>query len=1418
MTVITGAGGGGKGGGGGRAAVEADNTLRSREYANVLEALCEGEIEGIVGLNGPGTLEDRLSAAEKNIFFDGVPLRNSMGVPNFDLSGVSWAFVPGTQDQPMLPVGGTIASTIDVQQEVKNGNTGGGPVIRAIAENYIDSCRVTLSVPRLTEQDTSNGDLNGSKVEFAIDVQTNGAGFVEVLSGAIEGKTTSEYKRSYEVPLHGSGPWDVRVRRITPDSTSASVTNQLYWSTLSKITKEKLSYPNTAMVGLRVDSGLFNHVPSRSYRVKLLKVRIPKGYDPIARTYPELWDGTFDYAWTDNPAWCWYDLASNTRYGLGDYIDAGSIDKWALYDIAKYCDELVPDGRGGMEPRFTCNLALQSREEGIKVLMNMASIFRGITYWHSNTVFCSQDRPGDPVKLFNASNVVDGLFNYSGTAKQARHTVALVTWNDPDNRYQQTVEYVEDHEGILRFGVRELEITAMGCTRRSQANRLGLHALLSEREETDTVTFRTGLDGFGVMPGEIIQTSDPSRSGKRMGGRIISATATTLTLDQSIQLEPGISYSVGVVLPSGAVEQKAVNGVETAITTSTLTLTQPLSVAPQQMAVWVLTAHNLLEPELWRVISITETDGVVEVTALEHAAGKYAAIEQGLKLETRPTSNLKVVPSAVTNLIATNDVAKLNDLQYQSRIFMSWTPPKEGASRYYVTWRRENDNANTFSVVTPTANLDGVPAGTYTLSVVAENSIGVRGPATTITHVVDKSNVEPDVQNLRLAPNFTGQNCPITWDRLDWAISYTVQVYAGATLLREVTTETNQYVYTYTQNVSDGGPRRSLTFKVKAKSWRGESANWATLNAGNAAPAAPVGVSVEAGPGQASIMAHRPSDEDLEGMIVWASAYPSVPMVEGNIVYRGKDNAFVKTGLQPGVTIYFRVAFYDTFGDTGLNASSSVAATPTATGGITKVATLPANPAAVSGEAAVFLDVADTNARGLYGWDGSAWKYTRDGAYLVANSVTADKVNVSQLSALSANLGTMTAGNFTLDASGYVRGGSTGYMTGNGIWMGYHSGAYKMHVGSPTSAGFTWDGSTFTIRGADGAVILATGSGIPWDKITSRPTSLSALDATASSKLSGIQDGATVGANTSNLNIGLGANLLPNTEFVGGLDPVVLGWNPGACDALSLRQEDVWKLIGAQTLQARQNIRVGNQWNVGCDVYISGGYGSAQYGIPVLAGRRYEFSAKLASHHCDSGLWVAFFDASNTYLGAVGSGWVQRNSGGPALTANEYGSGWTHAAVFATAPANAAYACPFWRRSDGDISLVDSYAWLVQPFFGEATAAQTVPSTYSPGTSYAALTANWSSVSGPGKPQDNATDGATIGTNLYGQITSENASTYIANAAIGAAQIGSIALVGTSNFSVKTSASGARMEMDSRVIKVYDDQGRLRVRLGDLSA
>ena len=1080
LKLIRGAGGGGKGGGGGsaRAAVEANNTLRSRQFAKVIDLICEGEVEGLVGA------EISPEHAERSIYFDGVPLRNELGQSNFDVSAFSWAFVPGTQNQPVIPTGGSVASELQVNQEVKAGNTGGGPVVRSIPETYIDSCRVTVSVPRLTTQDTSNGDINGSSVQFAIDVQNNGGGFVQVMAPTISGKTNSEYQRSYEFDLPGTGPWDVRLRRITADATTSVVQNQLYWSTYTKIVKQQMNYPNTALVGLKVDAALFNRIPARAYQMKLLRVRIPVNYNPVTREYVGLWNGAFKVAWTDNPAWCWYDLATNERYGLGEYVDAGNIDKWTLYAIAQYCDKLVPDGYGNSEPRFRCNLYLNTREEALKVLMNFASIFRGIVYWHSNTIFCSQDRPGNPVKLFTPANVIDGVFNYTGSAKQARHTVAMVAWNDPENMYKQTVEYVEDREGILRLGVREAEVTAMGCTSRGQAHRLGKWILLTEREETDTITFKTGLEGCGVMPGEIIQTTDPSRAGERVGGRVLGSSVNKLTLDAPVVLKPGKNYTVAVVLPSGVIEEKGVLwGGSAETSTSTLTLSTPLAQVPQKHAIWIMQTEDLV-PELWRVLSTVEVGpNTVEIVALEHIPGKYAAIENNIKLESRPTSSIKVRPGAVTNLVAVTDVKKLNDLEYTTRIFVSWTPPKEGAARYVVTWRRVGGNSKTEIANDPSIDIDDIPAGTFEISVLAENAIGLRGPVTTISHVVSASAVEPDVTGLKLNPNFLGPDCPIIWDRLNWAVKYTVQVLSGTTVVREEITTTNAYIYSYTQNVADGGPRRNLTFKVKAHSWRGASANWATLEASNPAPATPVGLSVESGPGQVSIFAERPTDFDLEGMVVWMHTSAAVPTTDGYIVYKGKDNAFMKTGLQAGIPAYFKVAFYDTFGTAGLNVSSSVTGIPTATGGIVMVDTLPGSPDDVAGQTAVFLDVADTALRGLYGWDGTSWKFTRDGQYLVANSVTADRLNVAQLSTISANLGTMTAGNITLNSQGFIKGGATSYSAGTGFWMGYDGGRYKWRAGVPGSSGVEWTGEAFNVYGPDGALTISSGV-VDWGKIS----------------------------------------------------------------------------------------------------------------------------------------------------------------------------------------------------------------------------------------------------------------------------------------------------------------------------------------------
>ncbi|MFM1788272.1 MAG: hypothetical protein RLZZ166_739, partial [Pseudomonadota bacterium] len=338
-SLIIGAGGGKGGGGSARVAQEAPDSLRSKAYARVVDLVCEGEIEG-------------LAAGLQSVYLDDTPIQNSDGSYNF--TGVTLEARTGTQQQNYIPGFSSVENEVSVGVECKYDQ----PVVRSITDPDVDAVRIKVSIPTLTLQDTTNGDLNGTLVTYAIDLQSRGAGYVQILQDTVSGKTSSRYQRSYYVPLSGTGPWDVRLRRITADSTQTSLQNKTFLESYTEVIESKLRYPNSALMALRVDASQFTSIPRRSYDLKLLRVRIPSNYFPETRSYAGVWDGSFKVAWTDNPAWCFYDLVTNTRYGLGNYILESQVDKWALYRVAKYCDELVPNGLGGYEPRFTCNLYL----------------------------------------------------------------------------------------------------------------------------------------------------------------------------------------------------------------------------------------------------------------------------------------------------------------------------------------------------------------------------------------------------------------------------------------------------------------------------------------------------------------------------------------------------------------------------------------------------------------------------------------------------------------------------------------------------------------------------------------------------------------------------------------------------------------------------------------------------------------------------------------------------------------------------------------------------------------------------------------------------------------------------------------------------------------------------------------------------
>jgi predicted phage tail protein len=411
----------------------------------------------------------------------------------------------GTQQQSYIPGFSSVENEVSVGVECKYGQ----PVVRSITDPDVDAVRIKASIPTLTLQGTTNGDLNGTSVTYAIDLQSRGAGYAQILQDTVSGKTSSRYQRSYYVPLSGTGPWDVRLRRITADSTQTSLQNKTFLESYTEVIESKLRYPNSALMALRVDASQFTSIPRRSYELEALRVRIPSNYFPETRSYAGVWDGSFKVAWTDNPAWCFYDLVTNTRYGLGNYIPesrrstSGRCTGWPGTVTI-----LVPNGLGGYEPRFTCNLYLQTRSRPTRWCRTWP---RCSGAWPTGRVVPSRSRRmrrRSPVYQFTAANVIDGEFAYQGSSAKARHTVALVSWVDPDDFYRQKVEYVEDLAGIARYGVVQADVVAMGCTSRGQANRVGKWLLYSEQSESEIITFRTGLEGAVVRPGDVIKVAD----------------------------------------------------------------------------------------------------------------------------------------------------------------------------------------------------------------------------------------------------------------------------------------------------------------------------------------------------------------------------------------------------------------------------------------------------------------------------------------------------------------------------------------------------------------------------------------------------------------------------------------------------------------------------------------------------------------------------------------------------------------------------------------------------------------------------------------------------------------------------------------------------------------------------------------------
>lgn len=709
--LIEGRKGGKSGGGGGsaRTPVEAPNSLRSRQHVRTLHAISEGEINGIpYGAMG--------------IFFDDVPLQNPDG--SFNFSDVILDYRYGTQWQPYMPMTG-----LEAEQTIGLELKAGVSAERAITDTDVDAVRVTVSTPQLSTQNTQNGDMTGARADFRIEGKVgSGAWFALCGDLAIDGKTMSRTQFSYYIrlPASGGSPRYVRVTRLTADSVSSALQNRTFFDSLTLLWDEKLRYPNTAMVGISIDAQQFSSIPRMAFMVQGIKVLVPVNYDPATRIYSGSWDGTFKRAWTDNPAWIWYDMLTNTRYGLGGLLDSTLIDKYALYSISQYCDVLVPNGygTGGYEPRFTCNMALTTQQDAWKLVNDMASVFRAICFWAGGTLTAVQDAPRTSRYLFNNANVVGGEFSYQSVASDQRFNVAAVTWNDPFQQYKQSVEIVERPELIAKWDrIQQTDVVAVGCRSRGQARRLGRWILFAESE---AVTFAVGADGAIPLPGDIIDIADANRGGARNSGRLLAgSTTTTLLLDAPLGV--GGAGVISVILADGSYVGRSVT-VSTGVTS--VAVSPALPSAPLASAPWVF-AGAALDTQKFRVIGITEgDDGTYAISALAYDADKFNEVDFGIPDVDAPTSIVNLAaPDAVGQLTFLESLYDTGTGLAAARLSVSWTPSAR-AMRYLVEVLKPGGNWEfAGEISTPNIDFESASAGAWSIRVTPRSVLGLSGPA-----------------------------------------------------------------------------------------------------------------------------------------------------------------------------------------------------------------------------------------------------------------------------------------------------------------------------------------------------------------------------------------------------------------------------------------------------------------------------------------------------------------------------------------------------------------------------------------------------------------------------------------------------------------------------------------------------------------
>ena len=732
--------------------VEAKETSRSKQLIKIVEVISEGEVAG-------------LADGMKSVYLDNTPVQNKNG--SFNFKNVSLQGRIGGQVQDVLSGFSASEKEVSVSAQVRRNL----PITRTITDSKVSRLRFTIGVQALSKME-DNGDINGSQVNLVI---TIGGRSYPV---TIVGKYSSQYLQQHTFGDLPPVPFTIKVERLTEDSNSQRLQNNTLWSSYTEVIDTVFTYPNTALVGVKFDSEYFSNLPTRTYDIMGIKVKIPSNYNPRTRQYSGVWDGTFKIDWTDNPAWVLFDIVTNKRYGLGNRLGEFGADKWTLYQVAQYCDQLVPDGFGGKEPRFTCNAWLTEQRSAYDVINDICSIFRAMPVWSGQQLTVVMDRPYDPVWTYTNANVDKGLFNYTFSAKKARHNAIQVEYVDKNNSYERMIEYVSDDDAIRKYGLNVKKITAFGCTSRGQAHRTGLWLLQTEKLETKTVTFTVGAEGLMHIPGDIIRVSDTYYAGTNIGGRVLSVDGKKVTLDREISIN-GNSYFSYINQNAKHQDIKIISAKGAEVT---------LDQAPAGLdvyGVWSLSTQQVTS-QLFKALSVKEEEkGKYTITALQHEPQKEAIVDNGAKFEPRATSilsvpqigNINVNVSQDGSVSFSTDITGGNGLvKYDIKIY------KDGAL-YDVR----------LSQSSPNVSFDEFENGEYTIVIQVKSESGELLSERTQTFVIDKPPAPTGVKVTGGLGNIT-----IEWDWLNEATA--TEIFVNDTddiKTARLLTKVNSRVYTH---------------------------------------------------------------------------------------------------------------------------------------------------------------------------------------------------------------------------------------------------------------------------------------------------------------------------------------------------------------------------------------------------------------------------------------------------------------------------------------------------------------------------------------------------------------------------------------------------------------------------------------------